>query len=126
LYDDWRSVEERGVGGATQANYVFGTGIDELIQIQKTAAAPSGAGTLFAHQNARGDVAALTDAAGAVVERTLFDDFGSADRASTVGNPFGFQGARLDIETGLYWFRNRYYDPNTGRFTSRDPVWDPG
>jgi RHS repeat-associated protein len=39
--------------------------------------------------------------------------------------PFGFQGARYDEETGLYYFRNRYNDPRTGRFLQRDPKHDP-
>ena len=36
-------------------------------------------------------------------------------------NPYLFQGRRLDEESGLYYFRNRYYDPEHGRFISRDP-----
>jgi len=36
-------------------------------------------------------------------------------------NPYLFQGRRLDEETGLYYFRNRYYDPAHGRFILRDP-----
>jgi RHS repeat-associated protein len=47
-----------------------------------------------------------------------------ADVASGIANPYGFQGARLDAETGFYYFRNRYYDPRAGRFLQRDPVWD--
>jgi RHS repeat-associated protein len=33
-----------------------------------------------------------------------------------------FQGQRLDEETGLYYFKSRYYDPETGRFITRDPA----
>jgi RHS repeat-associated protein len=33
-----------------------------------------------------------------------------------------FHGRPLDGETGLYYFRNRYYDPELGRFTSVDPL----
>lgn len=43
---------------------------------------------------------------------------------STTGNPYLFQGARYDPETGFYYFRNRYYDPRAARFLQRDPVWD--
>jgi RHS repeat-associated protein len=39
-----------------------------------------------------------------------------------VGNPFLFTGRRLDPETGLYYFRARYQDPELGRFLQRDPL----
>jgi RHS repeat-associated protein len=42
-------------------------------------------------------------------------------QASTIGNLFGFQGLPVDPETGLVYFRNRYYDPEMGRFISVDP-----
>ena len=41
--------------------------------------------------------------------------------ASTIGNLFGFQGLPVDPETGLVYFRNRYYDPEMGRFVTVDP-----
>ena len=33
-----------------------------------------------------------------------------------------FTGRRLDAESGLCYYRHRYYEPRLGRFTSRDPV----
>jgi RHS repeat-associated protein len=41
---------------------------------------------------------------------------------STIGNLFGFQGHPIDPETGLVYIRNRYYDPEMGRFVSTDPM----
>jgi RHS repeat-associated protein len=43
---------------------------------------------------------------------------------SRVSNPFGFGGAYHDKETGYIWMRSRYYDPEIGRFLSRDPAAD--
>ncbi|WP_311767348.1 RHS repeat-associated core domain-containing protein, partial [Burkholderia contaminans] len=39
-----------------------------------------------------------------------------------VGNAIRFQRQYRDEETGLHYNRNRYYDPNTGRFISKDPI----
>jgi RHS repeat-associated protein len=45
-----------------------------------------------------------------------------ASTASAVGNLFGFEGMPLDPETGFVYFRNRYYDPQLGRFATTDPM----
>jgi RHS repeat-associated protein len=54
------------------------------------------------------------------------DANGSADLApigsSTIANPYTYTGRRLDAETGLYQYRNRYYHAQLGRFVSRDPI----
>lgn len=132
LYDGWRVCEEQSTENTTKTTYVYSpVYIDEVVQLKRAAAHPLGEGTFYLHQNARADVVAVTDAAGSVVDRRFYDDYGrgydedkQAVGQSAVGNPYGFQGRRLDPETGLYYFRNRYYDPETGRFLQRDPVWD--
>ncbi len=35
---------------------------------------------------------------------------------------FGFAGRELDSETGYYYYRARYYDPNSARFLTKDPL----
>ncbi|MCA9187518.1 MAG: RHS repeat-associated core domain-containing protein [Planctomycetales bacterium] len=39
-----------------------------------------------------------------------------------VDNPYTYTGRRLDTETGMHYYRNRYYHPQLGRFVTRDPV----
>jgi RHS repeat-associated protein len=36
--------------------------------------------------------------------------------------PFRYQGQYHDIETGLYYNRFRYYDPEMGQYTQPDPI----
>ena len=131
----WQCVEEQDAGtGSTETTYVWGAGyIDELCQVERTAAHPLGAARLWVHCNVRLDVVAVTDASGAKVESRRYDDFGNAEfrdafgavvGASPSGLDYGFQGRRLDPESGLLYFRHRYYDPELGRFVQRDPVWD--
>jgi RHS repeat-associated protein len=42
--------------------------------------------------------------------------------ASLTGSGFRFTGRRLDAETGLYYYRARYYSPTLGRFLQPDPI----
>jgi len=36
--------------------------------------------------------------------------------------PFRYQGQYEDVETGLYYNRFRYYDPEAGNYLSLDPI----
>jgi RHS repeat-associated protein len=36
--------------------------------------------------------------------------------------PFRYQGQYSDLETGLYYNRFRYYDPEIGQYTQQDPI----
>jgi hypothetical protein len=110
--------------------------VDELVEWRREAAHPLGAGSFFAHQDARCDVVAVTNAAGQVVEKRRYADFGreevrDAGGAVVAGSPsgleYGFQGRRRDQETGFLYFRARYYSaegiclPGSGR--SHHQMW---
>ncbi|MDY6868571.1 MAG: RHS repeat-associated core domain-containing protein, partial [Chloroflexota bacterium] len=42
--------------------------------------------------------------------------------SGTSSNKLKYTGRELDSETGLYYYRARYYDPEVGRFLSEDPL----
>ena len=37
-------------------------------------------------------------------------------------NPFRYRGYYYDVETGLYFLKSRYYDPEVGRFLNMDSI----
>jgi RHS repeat-associated protein len=76
----------------------------------------------YAHQNRLGSVVAVTDANGAVVEQYRYSPYGESGPEGDAGFPFRFTGQKLDAETGLYYYKARYYDPETGRFLQTDPI----
>jgi RHS repeat-associated protein len=45
-----------------------------------------------------------------------------AVQTSSPACPFIFTGQRFDAETGLYYYKRRYYSPELGRFIGRDPI----
>lgn len=68
-----------------------------------------------------GNVVNLTDSTGAVTKTYKYDAFGvekNIDNSDT--NAFRYCGEYYDTETGTIYLRARYYDPEIGRFISRD------
>ncbi len=76
--------------------------------------------------NAHGDTTALFDTNGNRVYKYDIGAFGNNLSNSGTGTAakFVYNGQYYDSETGLYYLRNRYYDPTTGRFTQEDPAKD--
>ena len=70
-----------------------------------------------------GSISSLSNAAGSIANTYTYDSFGklTASTGSLV-NPFQYTARESDTETGLYYYRARYYDPNTGKFLSEDPT----
>ncbi|AOZ52082.1 RHS repeat-associated core domain-containing protein [Chromobacterium vaccinii] len=83
----------------------------------------------YYHTDHLGTPQALTDEQGLLALEMDYQAWGEAreviaDAASKAGirNPFRFQGQYHDDESGLHYNRHRYYDPEIGRFISRDPI----
>jgi len=76
----------------------------------------------YYHYDGLGSTRNLTNGSGQEIASYTYDVFGAI--RSMTGSPtndFTFAGEQVDEETGLIYLRARYYDPATGRFTTRDP-----
>ena len=118
LYDDDAILLEYDGADALQATYSHGEEVDQPLAMTR------GGQSYFYHIDHLGSVRLLTDAAGAVANRYDYDSFGNLEATSfeTVTNPFGFTARERDAESGLMFYRARYYDPKIGRFISEDPI----
>ena len=98
-----------------QVQYTHGPGIDAPI------IRASGGTSSYYHQDGLGSVVAVTDESGEATGTVRYDAWGAVSR-QTGGIPqYGYTGREPD-NTGLVYYRARYYDPDTGRFTQPDPI----
>jgi RHS repeat-associated protein len=72
----------------------------------------------------QGNISRIVNGAGQLVQSFTYDPWGRvlAAGGTSVAQPLRENGRTLDAETGLYYNRGRYYDPELGRFISEDPA----
>ena len=70
-------------------------------------------------KDAHGDVSSLGGA-----NPYTYNAYGVQTNSTGDSNPYRYCGEYWDEESGLIYLRNRYYDPNVGRFISEDPIRD--
>jgi RHS repeat-associated protein len=85
-----------------------------------TTIAGTNSAVTYIHTDGLGSPVARTDASGTVISRTRYEPYGYV--ASGVQPTIGFTGHVNDVDTGLTYMQQRYYDPVAGRFLSIDPV----
>ena len=103
--------------GNLVGRYTQGAGIDEpLAQLRS--------GTVgYYDQDGLGSVTTLSSATGTIGNSYTYDSFGNLVASSgSSASPFQYTGRDSDSETGLRYYRTRFYDPITGRFISEDLI----
>jgi RHS repeat-associated protein len=113
--------------------FIYCPGIDEpicMIDVTDSNA------VYYYHFGGLGSVVALSNVNGEIVERYEYDAYGrvtiwdanlTTERdTSSYGNPYYFTGRRMDVldsnDYQIMYYRNRYYDPQDGRFLTNDPL----
>ncbi|MDO8969746.1 MAG: RHS repeat-associated core domain-containing protein [Saprospiraceae bacterium] len=109
-------------GSQWQAKYLRGAVIDEIVNGYQFDT--NGTWTNYTyHHDTLQSVIGLTGHEGSVLQATGYNPFG--DKQWTAGavnnNRIGYTGREEDQDSGLMYYRARYYDPAIGRFISEDP-----
>ncbi len=109
-----RVLQSQNLATNTTTNYVYGVGLisqgTDVFLDRK-----------FFLEDGLGNVRYIMDATSNNIQTFNHDAFGNTINGGTVSK-YQYKGEEFDDKTGLYFMRARYYDPETGRFISRDPV----
>lgn len=117
LYNGVNLVETVNGSGSEVASYARTRSVDETLAEQR------GGTANYYEPDALGSITSLSGAAGALANTYIYDSFGNLDAStSTLSNYLQYTGREYDTETGLYYYRARYYDPKGGRFLGEDPL----
>ena len=136
---DWQVLQENSRStGAVLDQYVWGLGyVDDLVLRDDNSTSgsygKSGSGLgrrVYAQQDANFNVTSLEDVNGNVLERFVYDPYGSVTVLSsswtTRGDGYSwvylFQGLRYDPNTKLYNARTRDYSPTLGVWLEPDTI----
>ena len=145
IYDGWNVIEEHALGGGGSTfvrNFTWGQDFGGSTTLQ---AAGGVGGLLLAeeitgstttayhfHYDGNGNVTKIADLVGTTVASYRYDAFGNTLAATgsyAAQNRYRFSSKPLDGEVTiapLYYYGYRFYDPNTGRWPSRDPIEERG
>ena len=125
VYDGDQCIAEYDGNNHLLRKFLYGPGIDQpisMIDVKDSNA------TYYYHYDALGSVVALSDSGGDTVEVYEYSVYGQVAASDPNHlNLFMFTGREFDKETGLYYYRARYYNPEIGRFLQTDPIgYDAG
>jgi RHS repeat-associated protein len=126
----WQVMEKQQSGVAT-LQYVWSpVYVDAMVLRDQLYSNSTLQERLYVQQDANYNVSGLVSSSGSVVERYVYDPYGtvtvlSAGWVTQEGSSYDwfylFQGGRFDGIVGLYNFRDREYNPITANWTILDP-----
>jgi RHS repeat-associated protein len=124
VYDREDILFELDENEQIKARYTHGPGIDEPISVDRDTDNNGTLETTYYYQyDGLGSVTAITDSSGSIVQTYVYDAFGKiVNQTGSIENPYTYTGREWDEKAGLYYYRARYYDANTGRFIQNDPI----
>jgi RHS repeat-associated protein len=113
------ALEFTGSATVPSTRYFHGTNVDQVL------AQESSNTTTWLLSDQIGTTRDLVNNSGTLLNHFTYDSFGNQTGSTpnaTVDTRYKFTGREFDGETGDYFYRSRYYDPEVGRFLGEDAI----
>jgi len=129
VYDGALVIEERDGNNNPLVTYARGLDLSGSLSgaggIGGLLARSDANGIAYYHSDGSGNVTMLTDSNQTPVAKYIYDPFGNLLGMSgplADANTYRFSSKEYHVNSGLYHFGARFYDPNLQRWTGRDPA----
>ncbi|VAW47644.1 Rhs family protein, partial [hydrothermal vent metagenome] len=126
VYDQEDILLEFDATNTLKAHYIHGLGIDEAFSMRRDLNENTiieNNEKFYYHPDALGSIMDITDSTGLITQSYVYNSFGEiVQQVGALENPYTYTGREIDNESGLYYYRARYYDPSIGRFITEDPI----
>jgi RHS repeat-associated protein len=139
IYDGMRVIQERDGGNTPQVSYTRGTDLSGSFEgaggigglLARSEYNGSGGWTNHAYYfaDANGNVTYMIDSSQTMVASYRYDPFGNTISKSgslADANVYRFSSKEIHVNSGMYYYGYRFYDPNLQRWINRDPAFDLG
>ena len=139
VYDGMRVIQERDSNNTPAVSYTRGIdlsgslegagGIGGLLaRSQRLLLAATGPATTCYHADGNGNITCLINSSQTMVASYRYDPFGNtiSSRAAAwpIANVYRFSSKEIHVNSGMYYYGYRFYDPSLQRWINRDPLGD--
>ncbi len=139
IYDGWRAIQERDSNNVPVVSYTRGIDLSGSLEgaggigglLARSSGYSSGNWTSHAyyHADGNGNITCLVDTNQSVVASYRYDPFGNTISQSgtlAAANLYRFSSKEIHINSGMYYYGYRFYDPSLQRWINRDPAFEAG
>ena len=134
IYDGNRVIQERDTNNAPTISYTRGTdlsgrleevgGIGGLLARSRGYSGGNWGTHYFYHADGNGNITYLVDSSQAMAATYRYDPYGntvSSSGTQASANVYRFSSKEVHVNSGMYMYLYRFYDPSLQRWLNRDP-----
>jgi RHS repeat-associated protein len=138
-YYGWRVIQERDDNNTPGVSYTRGTdlsgslkgagGIGGLLGRSHGYSSGNWSTHNFYQADGNGNITYMLNSSQSKVAEYRYDPFGNTISSSGTladANVYRFSSKQIHVNSGLYYYGERFYDPNTQRWLNRDPIHEDG